>query len=90
MSEPTNPEDLLEFPCHYTFKAVGMSGDSFQEGIIAATAAYASVSRDAVHVKPSGKGNYQSVSIVVRLENYRQLQDIYAGMKQVPGLKMLL
>ena len=90
MSEPTKPEDLLEFPCHYTFKAVGLCGDRFKDGIVAATAAHVAVSQDAIHIKPSAKGNYQSVSIVVRLENYRQLQDIYAGMKQVPGLKMLL
>lgn len=90
MSDQKRGEELLEFPCHYTFKAVGVSGDQFKESIIAAARKFALVPRDAVHVRPSGKGNYQSVSILVRLENYRQLQDIYAGMKQVPGLKMLL
>jgi putative lipoic acid-binding regulatory protein len=90
MSEPVNPEDLLEFPCHYTFKAVGASGEIFSAGISAAVGRHATVHRDAIHIRPSGKGSYQSVSIVVRLENYKQLTDIYAGMKEVPGLKMLL
>ena len=90
MSEPVNPEDLLEFPCHYTFKAVGISDVSFSAEISAAVGSHAEVHQDAIHVRPSGKGNYQSVSIMVRLENYQQLTDIYAAMKKVPGLKMLL
>ncbi len=90
MSEPVNPGDLLDFPCQYTFKAVGVSGVNFSAGISAAVSRHAAVHQDAIHIRPSGKGNYQSVSIMVRLENYQQLTDIYAGMKEVPGLKMLL
>lgn len=90
MSETPRTEDLLEFPCHYTFKAVGVSGDEFCERIISAAGSCAVFSREAVHVRPSTKGTYQSVSLIIRLENYQQLKDIYAGMKQVPGLKMLL
>ena len=90
MSEKCDPQDLMEFPCLYTFKAVGVSGDEFAEGILAAAREHCEVASDAVHIRPSGKGSYQSVSVFVRLENYRQLTAIYAAMKEVPGLKMLL
>ena len=90
MCDCGDPQELLEFPCHYTFKAVGVSGKEFCEGIFAAARHHAAVSRDAVHVRPSGKGNYQSVSIIARLDSYQQLTSIYAAMKEVPGLKMLL
>lgn len=90
VSESGNPEDLLDFPCHYTFKAVGESGEAFEGAIVASVRRVTVVPRDAIHVRPSGKGNYQSVSIVVRLESYQQLKDIYAEMKTVSGLKMLL
>ncbi len=86
----TNPEELLDFPCHFQFKAVGLAGDIFQEGIIEAVKKHAMVSRDAVRSRPSGKGNYQAVSILVMLHSYQQLTDIYAEMRQVPNLKMLL
>ncbi|WP_020675945.1 YbeD family protein [Geopsychrobacter electrodiphilus] len=90
MTETTNPEDLLEFPCHFTFKAMGVSGELFVKGITAAARNYAAVPQDAISIRPSRNGNYQSVSIIVCLKNYQQLKDIYAGMKEVAGLKMLL
>lgn len=85
-----NPQDLIEFPCHYQFKAVGNAGDEFKQGIVNAVNKYVEISTDSVKNRPSGKGTYQSVSILVTLYNYQQLTDIYAEMKKVPGLKMLL
>ncbi|SHJ57973.1 hypothetical protein SAMN02745165_02707 [Malonomonas rubra DSM 5091] len=90
MSEKKNPEDLLEFPCHYEFKAVGMAGDLFKQAVMAAADKHVAVSADAVRSKPSGKGTYQSVSVLVILQNYQQLTSIYAEMRKVDGLKMLL
>lgn len=90
MSKCSNPEELLEFPCHYTFKAVGLSGDEFSTQITAAVRRFALVAQDSIQIRPSGKGTYQSVSVVVRLESYQQLINIYAEMKAVAGLKMLL
>lgn len=90
MTEKKRPEDLLEFPCHYEFKAVGVAGDSFKQAVMSAANRHASVSADAVRSRPSGKGTYQSVSVLVTLHNYKQLTSIYAEMRKVEGLKMLL
>jgi len=90
MADPPKPEDLLEFPCHYQFKAVGQAGESFRQAIVAAVERHAAVSQDAVRCRPSGKGNYQAVSVLVTLHSYQQLTSIYADMRQVPGLKLLL
>jgi len=88
--ERTRPEDLLEFPCHYQFKAVGLAGETFRQGITAAVDRHAQISRDAVRCRPSGKGTYQAVSLLVTLHSYQQLTRIYVDMRRVPGLKMLL
>jgi len=90
MTDKGNPEDLLEFPCHYQFKAVGVAGEPFKNAIVAAASQHVSVSADAVCSRPSGKGTYQSVSVMVTLHSYQQLTCIYAEMRQVEGLKMLL
>lgn len=90
MNDKKKPEDLLEFPCHYQFKAVGLAGEPFRQAIIDAVECHASVSQDAVNCRPSGKGTYQSVSVLVTLHNFQQLTSIYAEMRQVDGLKMLL
>lgn len=85
-----NPEELLAFPCHYQFKAVGVAGDVFRDAIVETVRQHATVPQDAVKCRPSGKGTYQSVSVLVTLHSYEQLTSIYAAMRQVAGLKMLL
>ncbi len=88
--DKTDPQNLLEFPCHYQFKAMGIAGDYFKDAIVAAVDKHVAVPQDAVRCRPSGKGTYQAVSVLVTLYNYGQLTDIYAAMRQVDGLKMLL
>lgn len=85
-----SPENLLEFPCQFQFKAVGISGDEFYNNICRAIRKHVTLPDDAVHSRPSGQGTYQSVSALVTLHSYSQLTDIYASMKCVRGLKMLL
>lgn len=85
-----DPKDLLTFPCHFQFKAMGVAGDHFKNAIVAAVNKYAVVAQDAVKNRPSGKGTYQSVSVLVTLHTYEQLTSIYAEMRLVSGLKLLL
>lgn len=87
---PRDPKDLMEFPCHYQFKAVGPAGDQFYREVLEAVGRHSTLHDDAVRSRPSGKGNYQAVSLLVTLYNDRQLIDIYADLKQVTDLKMLL
>ncbi len=86
----TDPEKLIEFPCDYQFKAVGTAGTSFSSEIIAAVEKYVAVAEAAVCCRPSGKGNYQSVTVQVTLHSYEQMTDIYTEMRHVPGMKLLL
>jgi putative lipoic acid-binding regulatory protein len=90
MTDQHRPEDLLEFPCQYQFKALGVAGEDFKMNILHAIGQHAKVAQDAVRCRPSGKGNYQSVSVLLTLHSYQQLTDIYAEMRKVPALKMLL
>lgn len=90
MSEQSKPEDLIDFPCHYQFKAIGLAGDKFCREVIDAIALHAPVPADAVRSQPSRRGTYQSISAVLTIYNSAQLTDIYAELKKVPGLKMLL
>ncbi len=85
-----DPKDLLEFPCNYQFKAVGAAGDPFRDAVIAAVDQHACVDPQCVRCRPSGKGAYQAVSVHVDLEDYEQLMAIYAALKEIEDLKMLL
>lgn len=90
MTTRCNPEDLMEFPCHYQFKAIGKAGDIFLHDVVNAVSAHATVAKDAVRSQPSRAGTYQSVSVLLTVYSADQLTDIYAELKKVSGLKMLL
>ncbi len=90
MSNQSIPESLIEFPCHYQFKVIGQGGDDFYRDVVAAIALHASVPSDAVRSHPSRHGTYQSVSVVLTVYSAAQLTTIYAQLKKVSGLKMLL
>jgi putative lipoic acid-binding regulatory protein len=85
-----NPEELLEFPCEYQFKVIGAAGDDFRHAVVTTVDSHSPVVTDAIKCRPSAQGKYQSVSILVTLHNYQQLTRIYADLKQLADVKMLL
>ncbi len=90
MSVQSSPEDLIEFPCLYQFKAIGQGGDDFCREVVTAIALHAAVPSEAVRSKPSRHGTYQSITVELTVYSATQLTGIYAGLKKITGLKMLL
>lgn len=90
MSQQTKPEDLMEFPCRYVFKAIGQGGNDFYREIVEAIRLHVPVPAGAVRRKSSREGTYQSISVLLTIDNAAQLTNIYVEMKKVSGLKMLL
>ncbi|HDR46790.1 MAG TPA: DUF493 domain-containing protein [Geoalkalibacter subterraneus] len=83
-------EELFDFPCDHVFKAVGPNTDLFVFEVNRAVNSVLPVSQDAVKVRPSGKGNYVSVSVVVRVHNFDQVTGVYDALRQIDDLKYLL
>jgi putative lipoic acid-binding regulatory protein len=90
MSEQTKPEDLMDFPCHYQFKAIGEGGEVFCRAVVEAIRIHAPVPAEAVRSQSSRQGTYQSVSVVLTIYSPKQLTSIYAELNKIAGLKMLL
>lgn len=83
--------ELLEFPCDYLFKAFGAAGDAtFAEAVVATVNATVTVPRDAVKLRPSSNGTYQCVTVMARLHNRAQLEEIYLALQRIDGLLYLL
>lgn len=89
-SGPT--QELIEFPCHFEFKAFGPGGtDSrFDAQVLAAISTVVTASRQAMRTRLSSGGKYQCVSVLVTLQNRDQLEAAYAALRQIGGLKYLL
>lgn len=72
---------LLQYPCFYTFKAIGKVAAPDAEfahhvrGLVSGVLGY--VSPDSCTVRESGKGNYHSVSVLVHLQSEEQRRAVY-------------
>lgn len=90
-SQPKPPlDELVEFPCDYIFKAFGLNNDAFVASVRSAVNRTVFAPLDAIKVRASSKGEYQCVTVVVRLQNVEQLKAIYSDLQQLAELKYLL
>jgi len=89
-SDPS--QALMEFPCHFEFKVFGPGGEdcSFSEQVEAAVGRVVKVSRQAMKSRPSSAGKYQCISVLVTLQNRAQMENIYAELRKIDGVKYLL
>jgi putative lipoic acid-binding regulatory protein len=85
-------QELIEFPCHFEFKAFGPGGEGshFDDQILAAISTVVMASRQAMRTRLSSGGKYQCVSVLVTLQNRTQLEAVYTALRQIDGLKYLL
>lgn len=92
MMSSDSPQELLDFPCHFEFKAFGPGGEDspFFGQVEAAVSSVVQVSRQAMKARPSSAGKYQCVSVLVTLQSRLQMEEIYAELRKIDGLKYLL
>ena len=90
MHQRVDPDLLLDFPCHFDFKAFGPADDVFFDDVVAAVGRVVPIGLDATKTRISSGGRYQAVSVCVHLHNSTQLKEIYAALKKVERLKYLL
>lgn len=85
-----SPGELLNFPCHYEFKAFGPATAGFVTQVQAAVSIVGSVALDAMRARPSSAGVYQCVSVMVLLQSREQLEAVYAALREIDDLKYVL
>ena len=92
MNQSDSTQELIEFPCHFEFKAFGPGGDGsrFDDQVLAAVSSVVMASRQAMRTRLSSGGKYQCVSVLVTLQNRAQLEAVYTALRQIDGLKYLL
>lgn len=90
LDERIEPDLLLEFPCHYQFKAFGPAGDAFTKAVTQAVCQVVAVDDQAIRARTSSGHRYQAVTVSVHLHNSFQLKEIYAALREIENLKYLL
>lgn len=88
--------ELLEkhhqFPGPYTFKVIGFGGEGFAEDVAAAAeTVLGPLDRDAcLRLRPSSGGKYLSVTLEVEPASAKQVLAIYAALRLVEGVVVLV
>ena len=76
-------ESLFEFPCEYSLKVIGKTMEEFEIAVLSIIRQYVEhLKEDAISVKPSKKGNYQSLSITLEITSKKQLDKIYKALSE--------
>ncbi|MFS1537856.1 MAG: DUF493 family protein YbeD [Candidatus Phlomobacter fragariae] len=85
----TKLHELLEFPCSFTYKVMGLAKPELTDQIVEVVQRH--VPGDYVpSVKPSSKGNFLSVSITITATNIEQIERLYEELAKLELVRMVL
>ncbi|MGK0441754.1 MAG: putative lipoic acid-binding regulatory protein [Pseudohongiellaceae bacterium] len=87
---PEDQKPKIEFPCQYPIKVMGDAADDFQDYVIKVMQAHAEVDLHSIKMKQSGKGTFQSVTVIITATGVPQLEAIFAELKLSGRVKMVL
>ncbi len=74
-------ETLIEFPCRFPIKVMGLHHPEYEEIILAVVQVHAPTTKiEDINIRASSKGNYLGATVQVWAENQNQLDDIYRAL----------
>ena len=84
-------ESLLTFPCEFPIKIMGRTGENFEAEVVAMVRKHApDLSETAISTRPSGKGNYMAITVIVNATSKQQLDNIYLELNAHKSVVMTL
>ena len=89
MEEPK--DSLIDYPCDFPIKVMGVAQEGFQEAICAVVAQYdPEFTPEKITTRPSSKGNFLAITVTLRALNREQLDTVYRALSGLPMVKMVL
>lgn len=87
--QDTKFDELLDFPCHQTFKVMGLAHEELPLKVIEVLQQIAPGDY-APKVKPSTKGNYHSISITVHVTSKEHMELVYTELGSIDIVRVVL
>ena len=82
---------LLEFPCEFPLKIVGLTRDDFAQSILEIVLRHApDFDASAMGMRSSSKGKYLSLTCTIRATSKRQLDALYTELSRHDMVSMVL
>lgn len=85
----TKLNELLEFPCPFTYKVMGIAEPQLVNQVVEVIQRHAPGDYTP-EVKPSSKGNYHSVSITITATHIDQVETLYEELGNLELVRMVL
>lgn len=90
MSLP-NEKSLIEYPSDFPIKIMGQMQDAFAQTIVEVVVRHdPEFHAGKMEMRPSGKGNYLSLTVTVRATSREQLDNLYRELSSHPMVKVVL
>ncbi len=84
-------ETLLEFPCVFPVKAMGLTCDGFEIAVIEIINRHVdNLSEGALNMRPSKNGKYTAITITITAHSKQQLDNIYLDLTACEYVSMAL
>ena len=87
--QKTKLNELLEFPCSFTYKVMGLAQPELVDKVLNVVQKHAPGDYTP-SVKPSSKGNYHSVSVTITATHIDQVATLYEELGAIDIVRMVL
>ncbi|WP_298444740.1 DUF493 family protein YbeD [uncultured Ferrimonas sp.] len=85
----TKFDELLEFPCAFPFKVLGLKSDTLADRVVAVVQKHCPGDYTPTQ-KPSSKGTYISVAVNCTVHSKEQIETLYTELAALDGVKGVL
>lgn len=84
-------ETLLEFPCEFPLKIMGLAQDNLAQEVLGVVHQYApDYDGKSMEMRASSSGKYVSLTCTVNAQSKAQLDDLYRALTSHPLVKVVL
>ena len=84
-------ESLLDFPCDFPIKAMGIAGDAFDALVVGIVRNHVpDLKEGAIKTRASRNGKYVSVTVTIEASSQRQIDDLYRELSGHDRVLMVL
>lgn len=91
MSETADKPSLIEFPCDFPIKIMGVRSDGFAQAMLAVVLRHApDFDAATTEMRASSGGKYLSLTCTVRATSKAQLDALYMELTHHPDVKVVL
>ena len=91
MTDQPPADTLLEFPCDFPLKIMGVRGDDFAQSMLAIVLRHApDFVAEHMEMRVSSGGKYLSVTCTIRATSKPQLDALYTELTAHPQVKVVL